>query len=254
VTKGGRAYFDHVAIAVERWSDGYPVFVTTLGGHWVGGGSVGEFAPAQVGFGGGVNVELLQPGTLADGFVRRFLDKDGPGPHHLTFMVPSLSHFVATTTRYGLPAIGAFLEVPERPEAFVHPKGSGFGTLLQAIQFSDLEPDPSPPLGFPEPGPQSHQLSWVAVRVGDLSRAADFLGEATDASLISAETGARSVLLEWEDRRRLLLLDGSGGGVGVDHIAFHVKGAAPPSPLSVLAEAGDIGGVHAPGTRIIVCR
>jgi methylmalonyl-CoA/ethylmalonyl-CoA epimerase len=254
VTPGGRAYFDHVAIAVERWSDGYPVFVTTLGGHWVGGGSVGEFAPAQIGFGGGVKVELLQPGSVADGFVTRFLEKGGPGPHHLTFMVPSLDDFVATTTRYGLPVIGAFLEVPDRPETFVHPKGSGFGTLLQAIQFSDLGPDPSPPQDFPESGPRSHHLSWVAVRVDDLQRAADFLVEATDASVNLAETGARSVLLEWEDHRRLLLLDGSGGGSGVDHIAFHVQGAALPSPLSALTEAGDIGIVRAPGIRIIVCR
>jgi Glyoxalase/Bleomycin resistance protein/Dioxygenase superfamily len=254
VTPGEKAYFDHAAIAVEQWSDGYPVFVTTLGGHWVGGGSVDEFAPAQIGFGGGVKVELLQPGMAADGFVTRFLEKGGPGPHHLTFMVPRLDDFVATTSRYGLPVMGAFLEVPERPETFIHPKGSGFGTLLQAIQFSELGPDPSPPQDFPEPGLRSHHLSWVAVRVADLQRAADFLVEATDACVNLAETGARSVLLEWDGQRRLLLLDGSGVGPGVDHIAFHVQGAAQPSPLSALTEAGDIGLVNAPGIRIIVCR
>jgi hypothetical protein len=254
VTPGGTAYFDHVAIAVEQWSDGYPVFVTTLGGHWMGGGSAGEFAPAQIGFSGGVKVELLQPGTVADGFVARFLKRGGPGPHHLTFMVPNLENFVAATTRYGLPVLGAFLEVPGRPETFVHPKGSGFGTLVQAIQFSDLEPDPSPPPGLPKSGPLSHHLSWVAVRVSHLQHAADFLTEATDASVNLAETGARSVLLEWEGDRRLLLLDGSRGGIGVDHIAFHVQGAAPPSPRSALTETSDMGIVDTPGVRIIVCR
>jgi catechol 2,3-dioxygenase-like lactoylglutathione lyase family enzyme len=245
VIPGGRAYFDHVAIAVARWSDGYPVFVTTLGGHWVGGGSVGEFAPAQIGFGDGVKVELLQPGSAAEGFVTRFLEKSGPGPHHLTFMVPNLSDFVATTTKYRLPVIGAFLEVPERPETFVHPK---------AIQFSELGPDPSPPHGFPEPGRESHCLSWVAIRVADLQRATDFLAEATDATISPAETGTRSVLLEWEHHQRLLLLDGSSGGIGVDHIAFHVRGAALPSPLSALTEAGHSRIIHAPGIRIIVPR
>jgi hypothetical protein len=254
VTLGGRGYFDHVAIAVEQWSDGYPTFVTTLGGHWVGGGSVAEFAPAQIGFGDGVKVELLQPGSAADGFVTRFLEKGGPRPHHLTFMVPRLDAFVAATTRYGLPVLGAFLEVPERPETFVHPKESGFGTLLQAIQFSDLEPDPSPPQDFPEPGSRVHQISWVGVRVVNPQRAADFLVEATDASVNLAERGPKSVLLEWGDRRRLLLLDGLGGGIGVDHIAFHVQGAAPPSPLSALTETGDVGTVDAPGIRILVCR
>ena len=255
MTKGGRAYFDHVAIAVERWSDGYPVFVTTLGGHWVGGGSVGEFAPAQIGFGGGVNVELLQPGTVPDGFVRRFLDKGGPGAHHLTFMVPRLSEFVAIATRYGLPAIGAFLEVPERPEAFVHPKGSGFGTLLQAIQFSDLAPDPSPPLGFPEPGPQSHQLSWVAVRVGDLSRAADFLGEATDASLDPARKREPDQSF-WS---------GKIAGASCCWTAREAEWASTTSPFTFRVQRhlhrcpfwqrpATSAGVHAPGIRIIVCR
>ena len=254
MTPGGRAYFDHVAIAVEQWSDGYPAFVTTLGGHWMGGGSAGEFAPAQIGFCDGVKVELLQPGTVADGFVARFLKRCGPGPHHLTFMVPNLDNFVAATTRYGLPLLGAFLDVPERPETFVHPKGSGFGTLLQAIQFSDLGPDPSPPQGLPKSGSRSHHLSWVAVRVAHLKHAADFLVEATDASVNPAETGTRSALLEWESDRRLLLLDGSGGGIGVDHIAFHLQGSAPPSPRSAMTEAGDMRIVDAPGVRIIVCR
>jgi hypothetical protein len=254
VIPGGKAYFDHVAIAVERWSDGYPVFVTTLGGHWLGGGSTAEFAPAQIGFASGVKVELLEPGSVADGFVTRFLKRGGPGPHHLTFMVPSIDNFVAATTRYGLPVIGAFLDVPERHETFVHPKGSGFGTLVQAIQFSDLGPDPSPPQGFPKSGPRSHHLSWVAVRVAHLKHATDFLVEATDASVNLAETGSRSALLEWEGGRRLLLLGGSGDDIGVDHIAFHVQGAEPPSPRSALSEADDMGIVDTPGVRIIVYR
>jgi hypothetical protein len=170
------------------------------------------------------------------------------------FHLPDVENFVAATTMYGLPVHGAFLEVPGRPETFVHPKGSGFGTLLQAIQFSDLEPDPSPPQGLPKSGPLSHHLSWVAVRVAHLQHAADFLVEATDASINLAESGARSVLLEWEGDRRLLLLDGSGGGVGVDHIAFHVQGAAPPSPRSALTESSDIEIVDTSGVRIIVCR
>ena len=169
-------------------------------------------------------------------------------------MVPRLSEFVATATRYGLPAIGAFLEVPERPEAFVHPKGNGFGTLLQAIQFSDLEPDPSPPPGFPEPGPQCTSSAGSPYGWPTCQRAADFLGEATDATLDRSRNGNEVSPPRVGDRRRLLLLDGSGGGVGVDHIAFHLQDAAPPSPLSVLAEAGDIESVDAPGIRIIVCR
>lgn len=254
MTPGSRAYFDHVAIAVEQWSDGYPAFVTMLGGHWVGGGNAGEFAPAQIGFASGAKVELLQPGSVDDGFVTRFLEKGGPAPHHLTFMVPDIGTFVAATTRYDLPLLGAFLEVPGRPETFVHPKGSGFGTLIQAIQFSELEPDPSPPQGLPKSGSQPHRLSWVAVRVVDLQRATDFLVEATDATVSRTATGAKSVLLEWDGDRRLLLLDGSAAGSGVDHIAFHLQGTAPPSPLSVLTESSDMEVVEAPGTRILVCR
>jgi len=254
VSPPGKAYFDHVAIAVKQWSDGYAALVTELGGHWVGGGSAGEFAPAQIGFAGDIKVELLQPGDVDDGFVTRFLERSGLGPHHLTFMVPHLDRFVAVATKYGLPVLGAFLEVPDRPETFVHPKASGFGTLIQAIQFSDLGPDPSPPQGFPTSTAPSHQVSWVAVRVARIEEAAQFLVEATDASVEDVEGDASSILLGWERGQHLLLLDGSGGAVGVDHIAFHLEGAASPSPRSVLAGGVSNQLVDAPGLRILVCR
>jgi hypothetical protein len=167
-------------------------------------------------------------------------------------MVPDLDDFVAVATKYGLPVLGAFLEVPGRRETFVHPKASGFGTLLQAIQFSDLGPDPSPPKGFPKSTGPSHQVSWVAVRVARLKEAAEFLVEATDACVEYAESDARSILVGWERGQHLLLLDGSGGAIGVDHIAFHAHATAPPSPRWVLTEGSGNQIVDAPGVRIIV--
>ncbi len=215
----------------------------------------GEVAPVQIGFDGGVNVELLQPGTVADGFVRRFPDKGGPGPHHLTFMVPRLSDFVATTTRYGLPAIGAHSSRSRsapRPSCTQREAGSEHSSKPSSSATSN--PTPSPPPGFPEPGPQSHQLSWVAVRVADLSHLPTSFGEATDASLIRAESGARSVLLEWEDRRRLLLLDGSGGGARRPR---RLPRSRCDATLTVVRsdETGDMRErPWTPGIRIVVCR
>jgi hypothetical protein len=252
MTPSRQGYFDHIAVAVERWSDGYPLFVAELGGCWVGGGDAGEFAPAQIRFAGGVKVELLAPGSIADGFVARYLEKIGPAPHHLTFMVPDLGQFNRIAERYGLPLLGAFLDIPGRGETFVHPKGSGFGTLLQAMEIHELAAAVDAPAGFPPSGSVLHHLEWVAVRVDDIDRAAAFLVEATNASKNQMDSPPRSVLLEWEGDRRLLLLDGSRGGAGVDHIAFSTEEASPLSPRLALTEGRDNQIVEGPGIQILV--
>src|SRR5580700_7494616 len=90
---------DHVAVAVERWTDAWPRYVHQLGGTWHSGGVNSGFSPAQLSFGNGARVEILQPWEPeSNPFLRRFLDSSGPGPHHLTFKVPDIE---ATLARVG---------------------------------------------------------------------------------------------------------------------------------------------------------
>jgi hypothetical protein len=50
---------DHVAVAVERWADAWPRYVSGLGGKWASGGFNVGFAPAQVAYTNGAELEVL---------------------------------------------------------------------------------------------------------------------------------------------------------------------------------------------------
>src|SRR3954452_18856232 len=88
---------DHLAVATERITDLWPRYAGDLGLTWVGMGPDVGFSFGQLRFGNGRRLEMLEP--LDDGqddFLRRFLDRSGPGPHHMTFKVPSLTAMLET--------------------------------------------------------------------------------------------------------------------------------------------------------------
>ncbi len=85
---------------------------------------------------GGSNVELLKP-TVADTGVARFLEKRGPGIHHMCFEVDDIE---ATLTQMRAHNIQLINEQPVeghggRKYAFVHPKSTG-GVLVELYQLS----------------------------------------------------------------------------------------------------------------------
>jgi methylmalonyl-CoA/ethylmalonyl-CoA epimerase len=86
---------------------------------------------------GGSNVELMKP-TVADTGVARFLEKRGPGIHHLCFEVDDID---ATLARLRERHIQLINEQPVaghggRQYAFVHPKSTG-GVLVELYQLSE---------------------------------------------------------------------------------------------------------------------
>src|SRR5436309_1755265 len=83
---------DHVAVAAERQDDVWPRYAGDLGGSWVAGGPEYGFASAQVSYRNGMRLEVLEPYMPErNDFLRRFLDRNGPGAHHLTFKVGDLA-------------------------------------------------------------------------------------------------------------------------------------------------------------------
>jgi methylmalonyl-CoA/ethylmalonyl-CoA epimerase len=82
----------------------------------------------------GGSIELLQP-DVGENPVRRFLDKRGPGLHHVALEVDDIDALVAR-----LAAAGVRL-IDEKPRpgahgtrvAFVHPQSTG-GVLLELVQ------------------------------------------------------------------------------------------------------------------------
>ena len=85
---------------------------------------------------GGYEIELLEP-MGEDTTVGKFIDKKGPGIHHLALEVDDIEESLAKAKKNGLEPIG---EAP-RPGAdnslvaFFHPKDTG-GVLLEIVQIS----------------------------------------------------------------------------------------------------------------------
>ena len=86
---------------------------------------------------GDSNVELLKP-TVADTGVARFLEKRGPGIHHMCFEVDDIEATLAQRRAHNVQLIN---EQPQeghggRKYAFVHPKSTG-GVLVELYQLAD---------------------------------------------------------------------------------------------------------------------
>jgi len=126
---------DHVAIAVPSIADALPTFEALVGAP----GSAPEAVAAQgvaVAFLGeaGARLELIEPRSPESG-VARFLEKRGPGLHHVAYRVSDLA---ATLER--LAAAGVEL-IDRQPRAgahdhlvaFIHPRATG-GTLVELVE------------------------------------------------------------------------------------------------------------------------
>lgn len=168
---------DHVAIAVERWQDGWPRFRELLGGEWDGGGRTVGFAPHQLTYASGMNVELLRPHAVEQNdFLRRFIDRRGVGPHHLTFKVNDIHTAIEEATATGYPPVTVNFEDPSWMEAFLHPKAA-HGIVVQLAQADPSEwEEPDPPRSLPAAGRQADLLRVVHL-VADLDAAVGFFSD-----------------------------------------------------------------------------
>lgn len=127
-------HLDHVAVAMEDRTLGWPRYVRDLPGDWLGGGGTAGFWSEQVQYANGMKVELLHPDQVEQNdFLRRFLDRNGPGPHHLTFKVADIRTALELADAAGYPPVSVNLENPSWMEAFLHPK-SAPGIVVQLAQ------------------------------------------------------------------------------------------------------------------------
>lgn len=174
------AVLDHLAVAAESQYDCWPRYVGDLGGAWIGGGVTSGFASYQVEYTNGMKLEVLEPANVEDNdFLRRFLDRNGPGPHHVTFKVPDIEAAIGEIRTAGLDLVGIDLRDPGWKEAFVHPK-QAFGIVVQIAQSSGTwEPEaPDRPLPVPVQAPASFDraVHLVADLAGPVGLFRDILG------------------------------------------------------------------------------
>jgi len=174
-------HLDHVALASDHAWDQLVRYGYHLGARWLGGpddyatGDDDGFYFAQMELEFGTKLEFIQPlrGPGSD-FVRRFLDRNGPGPHHLTFKVPDLDDSIEAARSAGYEVVGESRENPEWHEAFLHPKQS-HGIVIQfAFDGHDDGGAWADPLALPPPRRRDLPvMSKVVHLVADLESAVD---------------------------------------------------------------------------------
>jgi methylmalonyl-CoA/ethylmalonyl-CoA epimerase len=126
---------DHVGIAVRSLDDSLPRFESITGGKGYGREAVESQGVEVVFVGQGEGrLELLAP-LHAESPVAKFLEKRGPGTHHLCYRVADIE---AELARYAAEGVELIDRTP-RPGAhghrvaFLHPKSTG-GVLVELLQ------------------------------------------------------------------------------------------------------------------------
>jgi len=125
---------DHIGIAVRSLTESLPFYTDQMGMKLLGRETIGhEKVHAAMLSAGPSRIELLEP-TSPDSTIARFLDKRGPGIHHVAMRVDDL---IAVVRR--LEISGArLLAAPQRGAGghlyvFIHPASAG-GVLWEIIQ------------------------------------------------------------------------------------------------------------------------
>lgn len=128
----------HIGIAVDNIEAALPFYRDVLGLEFEGTEVVAE-QKVKVAFLviGESRIELLEP-TAPDSPVAKFLEKNGPGIHHLAYQVDGLEGRLASLKGQGVrlidetPRLGAH----HTRIAFLHPKASG-GVLTELCESGD---------------------------------------------------------------------------------------------------------------------
>lgn len=126
---------DHVAVAVRSIAESLPIFELLVGARSSDRERVVDHGVDVVFVGDGdARIELIEP-LSPDSGVGRFIDRRGPGLHHIAFRVPDLA-----TTLERLAARGVELIDREprpgahgRRVAFVHPRSTA-GVLVELVE------------------------------------------------------------------------------------------------------------------------
>ncbi len=207
---------DHIALAAEHAWDNFDRYRGDLGGEWIAGTPAPGFYWGQVRFANGMTLEMLEPANVdLDDFLVRFLARNGPGPHHLTFKVPDIAAAMDAATAAGYPPVRSDLSQDEWKEAFLHPK-TCHGIVVQLAQtpFPDAShefpvPDHAsvlPPPRVARPASLDRIVHLVASLDGALGLFAGLLGGRVDGEDRDAE-GSRTVDLAWPGPGRLRLVE-----------------------------------------------
>jgi catechol 2,3-dioxygenase-like lactoylglutathione lyase family enzyme len=163
--------------------------------------------------------------TDENDFLRRFLARHGPGPHHLTFKVPKLVAALEECERFGLEPVNIDTSDPFWLEAFLHPK-QATGIVVQLAEAPQSWDSPAP-ADFPATlrwradgsGPiAAGGLDRIAHVVADLDAATALFGDLLGGQRVHEGDGPdhRFVDLTWGGPFVLRLLTPTEGSATSD--------------------------------------
>jgi len=123
---------DHVAVAVHSLEESCPIFALLAGAPCSPPETL-EDQGVRVSFSG--SLELLEP-LGPETTVARFLDRGGPGIHHIAYRVSDLSETLERLQRDGFRLIDPKPRTGARGHqvAFLHPKSTG-GILVELVAY-----------------------------------------------------------------------------------------------------------------------
>ncbi len=237
------ANFDHVAVAGESVASLEARYGGQLGGRPLAGGRPPGFVWRQLEFANGGVVEMLEPDRVEQNdFLRRFLDRNGPGPHHFTFTVPDFGIALGEAAGAGYPPVGIDQSDDDWKEAFLHPKDAP-GVVVQLAESHEHHDHPDH--GASDPSAEFVYVAHAVRSLEDGLRLFErLLGGARSGD--GAGPGHRWVELGWTGPGRLRLLEPVGPGVleewlgdrpgRVHHLAFAV--ADPAAVRGAVARDG----------------
>ncbi len=130
---------DHIAIAVRDLKKAKAFFIDMLGGKELFSAPVErqKFRWTTIELGTSCFIELIDP-LGEEGFLHRFLQHRGEGPHHITIQVNDVQETQRILESRGVSTFGLAETFPNWKELYIHPKHA-FGTLIQFAEFNPLE-------------------------------------------------------------------------------------------------------------------
>lgn len=131
---------DHVGIAVNALAESVPLYEALLGTPPSGRETIESEGVRVAFFGEGAGrVELLEP-TVPDSPVARFLQRRGPGLHHVCLVVEDLDAALVRAADRGVETLPPGIRVGAGGHrvAFLHPRSAG-GVLLE---LAEILPNP----------------------------------------------------------------------------------------------------------------
>ena len=127
---------DHIAVIVEDLDATLGFWRDALGIELTGVEEAAEEA-ARVAFlpVGGSQVELVEP-TVMDSSLKRFLERRGPGMHHICLEVDDLQGMLDQLRERGVQLVNETPRIGSegRKYAFIHPK-SAFGVMVELYEL-----------------------------------------------------------------------------------------------------------------------